>query len=240
MTGRDALLDELQAGLGYRFTDLALLRSATTHKSSPEAESGAYERLAFLGDAVVGLAVAGNIFVTCPDCDKGCLTVIRSTAVERHSQSHAAGRLALTECMLVGPGLAKRQWPTRAIMAEAYEALMGAVYLDGGFAAASEVVLRTLRDELEAAMRDAEHPYNYKAMLQERLQADGKQVPTYRIVEKVGPDHEAQFLIEVSSEGEQKGTGSGRTKKEAEQDAAQAALEKLYPGWEQKRHACSR
>jgi len=233
------LLGELQARLGYRFTDSALLRSATIHKSSPEAESGSYERLAFLGDAVVGLAVASSLFASCPDCDKGWLTVTRSNAVERHSQTHAADRLDLSECMLVGPGLAKRHWPTRAIKAEAYEALMGAVYLDGGFEAASEVVLRTLRPELEAARQAAEHPYNYKAMLQERLQAEGKQVPTYCVVEKVGPEHEARFVTDVCSDGEQKGRGSGRTKKEAEQSAAQAALDKLYPGWDARRHAGS-
>ncbi len=222
----------LQEALGYRFKDMSLLRKAMTHSSLKPAGYSSYERLEFLGDAVAGLIVAQRLFQWPERYSEGEMTEMKSAAVNRRSMARAGGRLKLESYLRTDPALEQSgRYPT-SLIANAYEALIGAVFLDGGLEKAREVVVRTLEPELKAAERRA-HNHNFKSLLQRLVQGDGHELPAYRTARAVGPQHDQRFQAVVRVGGAERGSGWGKTKKDAEQEAARQALGSLYPDWQQ-------
>jgi ribonuclease-3 len=226
VSNRNQELEKLQDTIGYEFEDISLLRKAMTHSSLAPAGHRSYERLEFLGDAVAGLVIAEKLFRSPATYTEGEMTVMKSDTVNRHSMEKAGRRLDLESYIRINQGLAQQEYPA-SLITDAYEALVGAIFLDGGFEESRQFVLRTLQEELAAA-EEREHPPNYKSVLQELLQAEGKQPPTYHTARKVGPAHNTRFQAEVRLEGVAQGSGWGKTKKQAEQQAAREALNALY------------
>ena len=223
--------DELQARIGYRFRDRGMLEHALTHKSrAAEDASGGVadnESLEFLGDAVLGLVVADVLFRQYPTYDEGQKSKVKAAVVSTQSLARHAEQIRLGDHLILGRGEEKTGGRFKqALLADAYEALIAAIYLDGGLDAAE----RFLRRELKAAIDQGSaqtFARDYKSALQERLQALGRGLPEYRIAGEAGPDHRKLFSIEVVVHGEVLGTATGKAKKEAEQEAARLALEKL-------------
>ena len=221
----------LESAIGYRFNDRSLLREALTHKSfsNEQAEGTAphSERLEFLGDAVLDLAISDLAFCRFPDLAEGELTRLRAELVSESGLARVARALALGEHLLLGRGEARSGGHDKdSLLADALEALFGAVFRDGGFSAASGVIGRLFNAELERAAR-RKAGGDYKTRLQELLQARSGRPPKYRLLEVSGPDHQRSFRVEVCCGEEPLGRGCGSSKKAAEQEAAREALEQL-------------
>ena len=221
-------LDELEKTIGYTFTDRQLLLQALTHKSfsNEQAEFIPHnERLEFLGDAVLELAISDWVFCHYPDIPEGGLTRIRAEVVSEKGLSEIARKLKIGTGLLLGKGEEKSGGSDKSsLLADALEALLGAIYRDGGFAAASQMIASTFRVVIEksALLR---YGSDYKTCLQERLQAQHGSLPEYLLAQVSGPDHERVFSMEVHFSGKLLGKGSGSSKKNAEQKAAAAALD---------------
>jgi ribonuclease-3 len=223
--------DELQARIGYRFRDRGLLEHALTHKSrAAEDASGGVtdnESLEFLGDAVLGLVVADALFHQYPDYDEGQKSKIKAAVVSTQSLARHAERLRLGEHLILGRGEEKTGGRFKqALLADGYEALIAALYLDGGLEAADTFLRKELKDAIDEGVAQT-FVRDYKSTLQERLQALGRPLPEYRVSGETGPDHRKTFSVEVVVNGEVLGTATGRAKKEAEQEAARLALARL-------------
>ena len=221
----------LEQRLGVTFKDPALLRKALVHSSyvneNPQAASKSNERLEFLGDAVLGLIVADEFFAAYPDLDEGKLTELRTQLVRRDTLAKAARRLALGEELLLGRGEEAGGGPTRPTnLAHAYEAVVGAIFLDGGLAAARRYIRRSLKPEFDRLANSA-FPVDPKSRVQEMSQSRYQSTPVYRLVEAEGPDHARRFTIEALVDDRVLGTGTGRSKQLAEKEAARQALARL-------------
>jgi len=225
---RLAELAALEEQLGVRFRDRSLLDLALRHGSFSH-ERGrdpakSYERLEFLGDAVLALVVSDDLYRRRPDMDEGGLAKHRARVVNEAALASAAKRLDLGRYLLLGKGEEKGGGRQRASMlADAVESVIGAVYIDSGYGVAHAVVSRWVSDLAEEIQRAGE---DFKSQLQERLQRRG-QMPRYRITEEQGPDHERTFVAIVEAGGRPLGQGRGKSKKEAEQSAAQEALTRV-------------
>lgn len=222
---------KLQQRLHYTFKDIDVLRLALVHRSylneSQEPGISSNERLEFLGDAVLGLVVAQELYQLNPDWSEGEMTRLRSLLVRRETLAELARGLDLGSYLCLGKGEAAsggRERPSN--LASALEAVIGATFLDGGFRAAKRVVLRLLGREMETVTK-SKPPTDYKSRLQEVVQARRKVTPTYRTVAVVGPEYDRQFMVEVLAGDEVLGRGRGLSKQLAEMDAARAALEAL-------------
>ncbi len=221
-------LDEIEGAIGYRFTDRGLLLQALTHKSFSNEQTGGglhNERLEFLGDAVLELAISSWVFRQYPDIPEGGLTRIRAEVVSEKGLTRVARRLLLGKGLQLGKGEGKsggREKPS--LLSDALEALLGAVYCDGGFPAACEVVKKLFSVEIEQSAQ-SRYGTDCKTCLQERLQALHGRLPEYQLTQVTGPDHERLFSIEVRLDGKLLGNGQGPSKKRAEQQAAAAALD---------------
>lgn len=216
--------ERLEAALGHRFADELLLVEALTHRSFAN-ERGLEihnERLEFLGDAVLGMVAVEWLFRLHPERPEGELARAKSALVSAAPLAGYAERLDLGSAVRLGTNEARTGGRGRAsVLADLVEALFGAVHLDGGIDASRRVVERYLewaQGEVDWQQRDA------KTELQERLQGGARPLPDYAIVAESGPDHDKRFTCEVSVEGELLGSGEGRTKREAQQHAAAAAL----------------
>jgi ribonuclease-3 len=223
--------DDLQVRIGYRFRDRGLLEHALTHKSrAAEDASGGVtdnESLEFLGDAVLGLVVADALFHQYPDYDEGQKSKVKAAVVSTQSLARHAERLRLGEHLILGRGEEKTGGRFKqALLADGYEALIAALYLDGGLEAAETFLRRELKDALDEGSAQT-FVRDHKSALQERLQALGRPLPEYRVSGEAGPDHRKTFSVEVIVNGEVLGTANGRAKKEAEQEAARQALSRL-------------
>ena len=222
--------DELQKQLGYHFRDPGLLRLALTHPSVAH-EQGApiqtNQRLEFLGDAVLQVVLTRELYDKFPAFDEGPLTKARAKLVNRSTLAEHGARLGLGPNLILSRGEELHGGRVRpSALADAYEALLGAVFLDGGFDVAREFILREFRDaccEL-SAIPILENP---KGELQEFLQAVSSEAPEYRVVSASGPDHDRMFECTVHHDGVELARGRGKSKKAAESEAALAALEKL-------------
>lgn len=223
-------MKQLEERLGYTFQDRALLEHALTHSSYANENRAkgetSNERLEFLGDSVLGMVVADYLFRGHPDMPEGELTRTRAALVCEESLVEVARKLGLGRHLKLGRGEdagGGRQRPS--IQADAVEAVIAAIYLDGGIGSARKFItnfILTNNDrETEGVIRD------YKTALQELVQREGGQVLTYCLSGESGPDHAKVFRVEVSLNGEKAGEGQGRSKKEAEQNAARAALSLL-------------
>lgn len=226
-------LEELEQAIGYRFRRPELLERALTHRSAvPEDVSTGIrrdnEQLEYLGDAVLGMMVSEHLVGAFGQWSEGQLSKGRARLVNAASLYLAARRLALGNYLHLGKGEEKtggREKP--ALLADAFEALVAAIYLDGGLPAAREFVKRALLDaaiEVEGARLELS---DHKSALQEFLQARGLPSPRYAVVRESGPDHEKTFWMQVDVPGRVNATGMGLNKKEAEQAAAAQALELL-------------
>ena len=225
-------LDRLQELLGHRFADRQLLMRAITHRSYANERGGGVgdnEVLEFLGDAVLGLIVTDILFRRYPSLSEGEMSKLKSFLVSAETLAELAERRDLGSYMLLGRGEEKTAGRAKnSILANTFEAVVGALYVDGGLEQARQFVLAGIRPLLGEHSESAAVARDYKSVLQERVQADGPTLPTYRIVDEEGPDHDKVFHVEVSlTGGKARALGSGSTKKRAEQGAAKAALESL-------------
>lgn len=216
---------ELENIIGYCFKDKAILKEALTHKSFAGEHKSAHhnERLEFLGDSILGAIVADYIYCQCPHSEEGVLSKIKSNLVSRHNLYLWAKELDLGRFLCLGHGeLATGGRQRDSILSNAMEAVIGAVYIDGGYSAAEQVVLPWVRtQQLKQDSGD------YKSTLQEFIQKRSRHTPQYEVVQTVGPEHDKVFTVEVSLDGKLLGTGKGRNKKLAEQDAARDAYARL-------------
>ncbi len=223
--------DELQTRIGYRFRDHGLLEHALTHKSrAAEDVSGGVadnESLEFLGDAVLGLVVADALFHQYPGYDEGQKSKVKAAVVSTQSLARHAEEIRLGDHLILGRGEEKTGGRFKpALLADAYEALIAAIYLDGGLEAAADFLRRELKEAIDAGSAQT-LVRDYKSALQERLQALGRSLPEYRVSGETGPDHRKIFSVEVVVNGEVLGTAVGKAKKEAEQEAAREAMLRL-------------
>jgi len=219
-------LDKLQEDLSYRFRDVDLLQRALTHASMAAAGEIPNERLEFLGDAVLELVVAEELYRSHPALREGRMTAIKSGAVSEKTLGRIAGELGLARYLRVDKSLGQRERYPHSLLADAYEAVLAAVYLDGGLGCARDVVMRTLGPALKEVWQDA-GVRDHKSALQQAVQAAGKPPPSYHTLRQKGPDHDKTFVVAVSMDGAEAARGRGKTKKEAEQEAARRALEQL-------------
>lgn len=211
---------------GYRFRDPSLLAAALTHSSylheHPHVEMEDFERLEFLGDAVVDLVIGELLYRNHPDATEGELTAMRAQLVSGPPLSHLAQELGLPERARLGRGEAETGGRQRVgLGASLYESVLGAIYVDAGFDAAREFVLRTMKDTIVAAA--AEPRRSPKTMLQEWAQGRGLPLPAYDVAQTTGPEHAREFLVDVTV-GELHARGAGRSKREAQENAASALL----------------
>lgn len=221
-------LEKLEQIIGYTFQNKTLLNQALTHSSYANEKKlgklGSNERLEFLGDAVLELISSDYLFAKFPQLPEGELTKKRASLVCEPSLAYCAREFGLPGFLLLGKGEDMTGGRNRdSIVSDATEALLGAIYLDGGFANAKEFVLRFI-------LNDMEHKqlfYDSKTILQEIVQEDGSQPVEYVLVKEEGPDHNKNFTVEAIVNGKNMGSGSGHTKKAAEQAAAYQAIRKM-------------
>lgn len=219
---------DLEKKLGYHFRDISLLEHALTHSSYANEHRAegvtSNERLEFLGDSVLGMIVAEYLFTTHPDMPEGELTRTRAALVCETSLHEVARSLGLGRCLRLGRGAdvgGGRERPS--ILADAVEATLAAIYLDSGLDSVIPIIRKFILDKEKEKAVDRD----YKTALQELVQRKPGQTVTYRLVEESGPDHARIFVTEVSVGNVSVGVGRGRTKKEAEQMSAKAALEQM-------------
>jgi ribonuclease-3 len=222
---------DLEKRIGVKFKNRALLQQALVHSSfvneNPQLEPESNERLEFLGDAVLGLVVADDLFAAYPEEDEGHLTELRTHLVRRDTLAKAARRMELGKDLLLGRGEEAgggRGRPTN--LAHVYESVTGAVFLDGGLNAARKFVRHSLEPEL-LALTERAFPIDPKSRLQELSQSRFQSPPHYHLVESEGPDHARNFTMEVRVDGKVYGIGAGRSKQEAQKEAAREALRRL-------------
>ena len=221
-------MKSLEEKLGYTFQDARLLENALTHSSCANESQGrlhSNERLEFLGDSILGMVVADYLYRNHPDLPEGELTRTRAALVCEESLVEVARELDLGQYLRLGKGEEAgggRQRPS--IRADAVEAVLAAVYLDGGIGSARRIIQKYVLSREVAGLT---RPRDYKTALQELVQGESGQVLHYRLTGESGPDHDKRFFVQVELNGHAVGEGSGRTKKEAEQMAARAAMEAL-------------
>ena len=224
-------LDDLGRQLGLTFADPGLLRQALIHTSyANERKTGNLahnQRLEFLGDAVLDLVISEHLYRRFAGLPEGELTKARAAVVCEPTLARRAKELGIGRHLLLGRGEAASGGRERdSILADAFEAIIGAVYLDRGFAAASDCVLTLLAGELDA-LAGGDFGRDYKTILQEIAQKNGDTRISYEVIGESGPDHSKTFTVVVSVNDIRLGTGTGRSKKEAEQNAASQAVEQL-------------
>ena len=223
------MIKDLESAIGYRFKNITLLQNALTHSSYANERWHnsllSNERLEFLGDAILGMTVAKYLYQTFPDRPEGELTRMRADMVCEQTLAKVAARIELGKHLLLGNGEEQGGGRTRnSILADAVESVIAASYLDGGMEAAQKFIEQFILVEVPVKQL---HNADYKTALQELIQQKKNQVLSYTLVGESGPDHDKQFDVEVKLNGKVVGTGSGSSKKRAEQAAAHAALEKL-------------
>jgi ribonuclease-3 len=226
--------ETLQRVIGYRFRDRGLLEHAMTHTSrAHEDVSGGVvdnESLEFLGDAVLGFLIAELLFHECPEYDEGQKSKIKAALVSTATLARLAEQLHLGDHLLLGRGEEKTGGRRKqALLADGYEALIAAIYVDGGIEHVRAFVVREFGPLLAEARRVGAAGQDHKSALQELVQSKGGALPEYRLVGTIGPDHRKLFHVEVAIGGEAVADATGASKKEAEQEAARLALEQLRP-----------
>jgi ribonuclease-3 len=224
--------EALQRAIDYRFRDRGLLEHAMTHTSrANEDVSGGVrdnESLEFLGDAVLGFVVADMLFREFPEFNEGQKSKVKASLVSTATLARQAEALMLGDHLLLGRGEEKTGGRRKqALLADGYEALTAAIYLDGGIEQVEAFIARQFAPLLARVRAHGVVGDDYKSALQEDLQSHNRPLPEYRLVGTVGPDHRKQFLVEVVVHGEALAQASGASKKEAEQEAARLALDKL-------------
>lgn len=224
-------LDNLEERIDYVFKDRSLLVRALTHSSfanESRLEQRDNERLEFLGDTIIGFVVSEYLLLNHPDFSEGRLSKLRAHLVSAGSLSRVSSCLELGRFLRLGKGEAKSGGRKKqAKLVDAIEALVAAVYLDGGMEAARRFVLKQLSEDLDEILSGSFVSRDYKSRLQEKLHSLREAPPEYSVIDRSGPDHRRQFSVRLTIGGEPKAQGQGETKKSAEQDAARQALERV-------------
>ncbi len=228
-------LEPLERRIGYRFRDRGLLEHALTHRSRvhEDASGGVFdnESMEFLGDSVLGFIIADRLFREFPQHNEGQKSKLKASLVSTASLARLAEGIDLGEFLILGRGEEKTGGRRKhALIADSYEALIAAIYLDGGIEAARGFIHRQFAALIAQARESgaaASFTDDWKSALQEWLQSNGRGLPVYRLADEIGPDHRKRFVVEVVIEGEPVARAEGSSKKEAAQIAARAALESL-------------
>ena len=225
------MIKDLEKAIGYQFRDITLLQNALAHSSYANERWHdslmSNERLEFLGDSILGMVVAEHLYRNFPDRPEGELTRMRADMVCEQSLAAVANQFGLGEHLLLGHGEEQGGGRNRAsILADAVESVIAAAFLDGGMEAAAGIIRKFVLTNVPVTKLQNK---DYKTSLQERVQQKKNQVLSYALVGESGPDHDKNFLVEVSLNGVVVGKGSGSSKKRAEQDAARCAMESLFP-----------
>ena len=225
------MMKDLEAAIGYQFHNISLLQNALAHSSYANERWHnslmSNERLEFLGDSILGMLVADHLYRNFPDRPEGDLTRMRADMVCETTLALVANQLGLGEHLLLGKGEERFGGRTRnSILADAVESVIAACYLDGGMDAAVQFVRKFILVNVPVKKL---HNTDYKTALQELVQQKKNQVISYALVGESGPDHDKQFDVALSINGSIVSTGTGSSKKRAEQDAARVAIETLFP-----------
>jgi ribonuclease-3 len=219
-------LERCEKRIGYVFRNKSLLRSALTHASGATHRLASNERLEFLGDAILGAVVCEILYRRYTEHLEGELTKIKSIVVSRQTCAKISQSLGLEEFLILGKGMTSHPTIPSSLLADVFESLVAAIYLDSGEAAVREFIERHLMPEIEAAA-GGDHGGNYKSMLQQLAQRDYGMTPTYQLLDEKGPDHSKCFKISAQIGRNRYQPAWGRNKKEAEQRAALNALSEL-------------
>lgn len=209
--------------LGYRFSSLELLDQALTHSSTKTPDRPSNERLEFLGDSVLGLVITHYLYEIFPDQPEGQLTKVKSVVVSTKTLARRGRDLKLQRFLCVGKGVSSGRILPDSLLADLFEAVVAAIYLDGGFEDVRSFVLRNLESEIARVVHNR-HAKNYKSLLQHFAQKSLAETPTYLVVQEAGPDHHKRFKVMARVAGREFGPGQGHNKKDAEQRAARKAL----------------
>jgi len=221
-----ARLRECEAGIGYSFREPQLLAQALTHSSIKTEDNPSNERLEFLGDSVLGLVMTEFLYNYFQDHDEGELTQIKSFVVSTQVLAQESERLKLTAFYNVGKGVTRKRTMPVSLQANVFEAVVAAIYKDGGLESARRFILRNLFHHV-LSVAENQHPKNWKSLLQQYAQKELNLTPTYKVIEEKGPDHVKSFIV-IAMLGKVPGkTGLGRSKKEAEQIAARETLTEI-------------
>jgi ribonuclease-3 len=226
MSKKFSPLRECQERLNYRFRDISLLQAALTHASSASSRHDSNERLEFLGDAVLDLVVCQELYERLPRALEGELTKIKSAVVSRRVCAQVADQLHLPEALTLGQGMEPDDRLPRSLVAAVLEAVIAAIYLDGGLEPARAFILAHMKDEIRKATH-SDHQYNFKSQLQQYAQRRLRATPIYELLDEQGPDHAKCFEIAVTVGRQQFPSAWGPNKKDAEQKAAWLALREL-------------
>jgi ribonuclease-3 len=227
--GSDQPLDEFQEMIGYRFNNRDRLIEALTHRSTlgelrPGEEGITYERLEFLGDSVLALVTSVYLVYNFPDDDEGRLTQKKSLLVSKNVLAKKAEEIGIKDYIILSDNALKGGVATQdSVLTAALEAVIGAIYLDGGLEYATVFIEDRILDDMDEILEHRDH-INYKSILQEWTQAKYRTYPLYRVRNTAGPEHDKIFLVEVKVGGKIVGKGRGKSKKDAEQMAAKEGL----------------
>lgn len=212
--------------LGIEPRDMGHYRRALTHASATPDPSENYERLEFLGDSIIGMVISDFLFTKFPEKEEGELTRIKAMVVSRESLGESAAELKLDKHLRADTARMRNGSPAEvSILSDCFESLVGAIFIDRKYLAVRRFILDNLSEKC-IALSDIEGPTDFKSRLQELWQHRHKDTPVYRVVEEIGPDHDKIFTIEVKFGRRLLGRGSGSSKKKAEQEAAEDALER--------------
>lgn len=220
------ILEECQKAIGYQFRQPEILRSALTHASGADTRLASNERLEFLGDAVLGLVTCEQLFQRFPDYQEGDLTKIKSVVVSRRTCARISRLLNLGDYLFLGKGMNVHAAVPPSLLADVYESLVAAIYLDGGLEAVRHFILVHLGPEIESVAEGA-HGGNFKSLLQQIAQREFGATPQYQLLDEKGPDHSKCFKIAATVGKQAYSAAWGRNKKEAEQKAAMNALAQI-------------
>jgi ribonuclease-3 len=226
-TSREAeILEECQKAIGYTFRQPELLRGALTHASGADTRLASNERLEFLGDAVLGLITCEQLYLRFPDFQEGDLTKIKSVVVSRRTCARMSRTLNLGDYLFLGKGMHLQTAVPANLLADVFESLVAAIYLDGGIEAARSFILKHVGPEIEEVAESA-HGGNYKSLLQQVGQREFGATPQYQLLDEKGPDHSKCFKVAAVIGRSTFQAAWGRNKKEAEQKAAMNALAQI-------------
>ncbi len=220
------ILEDCQKAIGYQFRQPELLRAALTHASGANSRLASNERLEFLGDAVLGLVTCEQLYLRFPEYQEGELTKIKSVVVSRRTCARISKHLNLGDYLFLGKGMNIHSAVPASLLADVYESMVAAIYLDGGLEAASQFIIRYLGPEIDSVVEES-HGGNFKSLLQQVAQRELGNTPQYQLLDEKGPDHSKCFKIAAVVGRHHYPAAWGRNKKEAEQKAAMNALAKI-------------